>query len=148
MSGKHVTGKTGKTEAPKRVVKPAGAAPHDRCLVWRFGRLDHETQFGCQTLPKAHVKELEGELAVFQGQPIPTLLDKRWLKFIPADDMTPDGQKELAKVSTQEEGLWQLHLHRHKWRIYGYFADPEFFFLWWDGDHDVATGRSRTRKSH
>lgn len=61
--------------------------------------------------------------------------------------MTVDGRRRLAKINKQEDGLWQLHLKHKKWRVWGYFEDPEFFFLWWDSDHAVATGKSRKRKS-
>ncbi len=61
--------------------------------------------------------------------------------------MTPKGQKALGEVSEQEEGLWQLHLGRNKWRIWGHYKEPEFFFLFWDPDHEIATGKSRHRKT-
>jgi hypothetical protein len=146
--GKRVKGNTGKAKATKRVIKqPDTGTPSDRYLVWRFGRLDHEGQFGCQNLPATDARGLEAEFAIFQKETISSLLHKRWLKFIDVDEMTPDGQEGLSKVNEQENGLWQLHLQRHKWRVWGYFEDPEFFFLWWDGHHGVATGHSRHRKT-
>ena len=147
--GKRIKGNTGKARAAKRVTQepqPEGTDAQ-KFLVWRFGRLDHESRFGCQTLLRDDARELEAELAILQTETIDSLLRKRWLKFIRADEMTPDGQKALATVSRkQEEGLWQLHLKRYKWRIWGYFDKPEFFFLWWDSDHGVATGKWRHRR--
>jgi hypothetical protein len=154
--GKRISGKTGKTNATKRVTERPGVTESEwpgvtespsQYLVWRFGRLDHETEFGCHTLLGADARNLEGELEVFQQEKISVLRHKKWLKFIGEDDMTPAGRKALAEVNAQENGLWQLHLHRNKWRVWGYFEDPEFFFVWWDDNHDVATGRSRRRKS-
>jgi hypothetical protein len=72
---------------------------------------------------------------------------KHWLKFVPIDEMTAEGRRRLAKVNEQEDGLWQLHLQRNKWRIWGYFEEPEFSFLWWDSDHGVAIGKSHRRRS-
>lgn len=116
-------------------------------LVWRFGRLDHETRFGCQTLQRDEAQEVEAELRTFQDATIADLRRKRWLKLITVADMTPDGKKALEQVAANEEGLWQLHLNRHKWRIWGFFEEPEFFFVFWDANHDMATGRSRQRKT-
>jgi hypothetical protein len=145
---KRIAGSTGKTKARKRVTgQPASAAPSSRYLVWRFGRLDYGTTFNCQKLLRTDVQGLESELASFQRVTIAALERKRWLKFIPAEQMTPEGRRALAEVNPQEEGLWQLHLLRYRWRVWGYFENPEFFFLWWDGDHAVATGKWRKRKS-
>lgn len=115
--------------------------------MWRFGRLDHQGKFGCHTLLSADVRELEDELKAFQDEPIWSLRERDWLKFVEIEDMTSDGRRRLTQISKQETGLWQLHLARHKWRVWGYFDEPEFFFLWWDSGHGVATGRSRTRRS-
>ena len=132
--------------AAKRVeTEPDFVGKDRRFLVWRFGRLDHETEFGCQTLLSTDVRALEKELAAFQKEPIWRLRRNDWLKFIPANEMTRAGQEALATINKQEEGLWQLHLHQERWRVYGYYEEPEYFFLWWDGDKKVATGRSRRR---
>lgn len=148
MGGKRVKGNTGKARPTKQIAEaPAVSLPSARHLVWRFGRLDHTTSFSCQTLLRADAEELERELAEFQDETIPALKSKRWLKYINRREMTPDGRSALAEVSQDEEGLWQLHLKRHKWRIWGYFDDPEFFFVFWDCDHNIATGKSRTRSS-
>ena len=143
---KRIKGSTGSAKPKKRVIEEP-ATPSDGHLVWRFGRLDHFGRFACQTLAGADVPALEQELVAFQSEPIWSLRRKHWLKFVPASDMTPDGQTGLSAINPQEDGLWQLHLHRYKWRIWGYFEDPEFFFLWWDSDHAVATGKSRNRRS-
>jgi hypothetical protein len=146
--GKRVNDKSQIKTAPKRVeIEPDFSGKDRRFLVWRFGRLDHETEFGCQTLVSTDVKALEQELAVFQREPIWRLRRNEWLKFIPAKDMTRAGQEALQRINKQEEGLWQLHLHDERWRIYGYYEEPEYFFLWWDGGKKVATGRSRRRTS-
>lgn len=142
---KRVKGNAGSARPTKHVVERP-SEPADRYLVWRFGRLDYDGKFACRTLVGNDVPELERELVAFQQEPIWSLRRKNWLKFVPADEMTQDGQRRLFQVSKQEDGLWQLHLQRHKWRVWGYFEDPEFFFLWWDGDHGVATGRCRKRR--
>ncbi|HEY4809898.1 MAG TPA: hypothetical protein VIH71_02455 [Solirubrobacteraceae bacterium] len=148
MGGKRVSGKDGKDKATKRVTeRPGITEPSDRHLVWRFGRLDHDTAFRCQNLLNTDVREVEKELETFQGELISALRQKRWLKFIPAGDMTQAGQRALWEVNDKEEGLWQLHLLRYKWRIWGYFEDPKFFFVFWDCNHDIATGNSRTRNA-
>jgi hypothetical protein len=146
---RRVKGGTGRRKPKKRVTtSPEVAAPSDGFLVWRFGRLDHDGAFGCNTLAADDVKGLETELVAFQMQPIYALRAKKWLKFVPIGDMTLDGRKRLSQISDdQEDGLWQLHLGRWKWRVWGYFEDPEFFFLWWDSRHTVATGKSRNRQS-
>lgn len=146
--GKRIKGNTGKASAAKRITHEPETKSPDRhkYLVWRFGRLDHESEFGCQTLDGDDARELEKELAILQKESIASLHRKRWLKFIGRDEMTPKGRKALGVISKgQEEGLWQLHLKRYKWRIWGYFDDPEFFFLWWDSNHGVATGKWRRR---
>jgi hypothetical protein len=147
VGNRNVKGSTGKARANKRVTKTPPVTPKYRYLVWRFGRLDHETSFSCGALLHTDVRELEKELAILQREPISTLLGKRWLKFIGASEMTPEGQKALAEVSKQENGLWQLHLKRYKWRVWGYFDEPEFSFLFWDAGHEIATGKSRHRKT-
>jgi hypothetical protein len=148
VGGKRVKGNTGKATAAKQVTEPPdSAAPSSKHLVWRFGRLDHETEFGCHTLLSTDVRALEKELEVFQEEPIWRLRALDWLKFIPIDEMTPAGQAALVRVNKQESGLWQLHLHSERWRIYGYFRDPEYYFLWWDGEKKVATGKSRKRNA-
>lgn len=148
MAKRSVKGDTGPRKPKKRVTTPPEIAePSLRYLVWRFGRLDHGGRFGCQQLVQVDAPRLERELVAFQSEPIWSLRRKRWLKFVPVADMTPDGQRRLAEVSEQEDGLWQLHLARDKWRVWGYFEDPEFFFLWWDNEHGVATGRSRSRRA-
>lgn len=145
---KKVRGSTGRSRPSKRVPQQAPPEAQDyRHLVWRFGRLDHATDFACHTLVGTDVQTLEGELERFQKEPIYQLRRKDWLKFIGKDEMTPTGQKALSQVSTQEDGLWQLHLGQHKWRIWGHFDQPEFFFLFWDPDHQIATGKSRRRRS-
>jgi hypothetical protein len=96
---------------------------------------------------RADVPGLERELVAFQDEPIWSLRKKNWLKFVPGEDMTHDGQRRLTEVNPQEEGLWQLHLGQNKWRVWGYFEEPEFFFLWWDSNHGAATGKSRRRSS-
>ena len=143
---KRIKGSTGSAHPTKRVIEPP-PEHRDHHLVWRFGRLDHEGQFACQTLDSADVPDLEQELVRFQDEPIHSLRRKHWLKFVPIDEMTAEGRRRLAKVNQQEDGLWQLHLQRNKWRIWGYFEEPEFFFLWWDSDHGVAIGKSRRRRS-
>jgi len=143
---KRIKGSTGAARPPKRVIEAPRESGY-RHLVWRFGRLDYEGQFACQTLDLADIPDLERELQAFQREPIHSLRQRHWLKYIPGDEMTSDGRKRLAEVSEQEDGLWQLDLQRNKWRIWGYFEDPEFYFLWWDGGHAVATGRSRRRRS-
>jgi len=143
---KRVNGRPAKAGAAKRVTEQ----PHpetDRYLVWSFGRLDHGGRFSCRHLLSTDVRTLEVELATFQTELISELRRKRWLKFIGVEEMTPAGQERLAEVAQQENGLWQLHLGRYKWRIWGFFEHPKFFFLWWDGHHDVATGKARRRKS-
>lgn len=147
MGNKNVKGSAGSAKATKRVTKAPPATPRYRYLIWRFGRLDHKTQFNCGNLLRTDVQELEKELAILQKEPISSLVAKRWLKFIGVTDMTPNGRKALAEVSKQEDGLWQLHLKRYKWRIWGFFEEPEFFFLFWDAGHGVATGKSRHRKT-
>lgn len=148
MGNRNVKGSTGKARAAKRVTQPPPETPKYRYLVWRFGRLDHKTGFSCGTLLRTDVRELERELAILQKEPISSLVKKRWLKFIGANEMTPNGRQALAEASNkQEEGLWQLHLKRYKWRIWGYFEEPEFFFLFWDAGHEIATGKSRHRKA-
>jgi hypothetical protein len=116
-------------------------------LVWRFGRMDLEGQFGCHLLRFDDVGELETELKTFQEEPIWALRKRKWLKFVGIDEMTADGRRRLEAVNKQEDGLWQLHLGRYKWRIWGYFEDPEFYFFWWDNSHAVATGKWRNRAS-
>lgn len=146
---RRVKGDTGRRKPKKRVTTSpeAAAPPSNGFLVWRFGRLDHAGAFGCNTLAAGDVEGLEKELVAFQREPIYALRAKKWLKFVPIEDMTPDGRKRLFQISdNQGDGLWQLHLGRWKWRVWGYFEDPEFFFLWWDSAHTVATGRSRKRK--
>ncbi len=128
------------------VPRPAPEPTKYGHLVWRFGRLDHATQFNCQQLLAADSAELETELEVFQDEPIYMLKRKRWLKFIPVAEMTAKGQKALGEVNEQEEGLWQLHLLRHRWRIWGYFEDPEFYFLFWDLATTSPPGESRRRR--
>lgn len=134
-----------------KVAKKVSSEPQpehaDRYLVWRFGRLDHEGTFACGTLDPSHVANLEHELTQFQSEPIWSLRKKKWLKFVPASDMTAAGQGRLSEINDQEDGLWQLHLTRDKWRVWGYFDDPEFFFVWWDSGHAVATGKSHNRKA-
>lgn len=153
MGGNKTKGNTGKARSGKatsykKVIDSRVDAPRFEYLVWRFGRLDHHTDFACLGLKESDVRELEEELAILQREKISELERKRWLKFIDRGDMTQAGQKALDKAShRQESGLWQLHLKRHKWRIWGYFDRPEFFFLFWDEDHAIATGKSRTRRS-
>ena len=115
--------------------------------MWQFGQLDHEGEFGWHHLALEDVEELEQEVVAFQNDPIHELRRKGWLKFIRIEDMTAAAQKRLRTVNRQENGLWQLHLARYKWRIWGYFEDPRFSFLWWDRDHAVASGRSRQRNT-
>lgn len=146
MGGKRVKGKTGKGRPERRVTEEA--APKDeRHIVWRFGRLHHAVPFGCQTLVAERAQDLERELCHFQDEPIYSLRRKGWLKFVRKSDMTRKGQQAVASASPQEDGLWQLHLHRDKWRIWGFFEAPNFFFLFWDPDHEIATGKSRKRSS-
>jgi hypothetical protein len=148
VGGKRISSKDGKGKPAKRVTEQPGIAePSHRRLIWRFGRLDHDTAFGCQHLLSTDVRELEKELETFQEELISALRQKRWLKFVPVDDMTQAGQKALSAVNDKEEGLWQLHLLRYKWRIWGYFEDPEFFFVFWDCNHNIATGTSHRRKA-
>lgn len=148
---KRIRGTRASRHATKRVTEEPGiTTPSQDRLVWRFGRLDHDGDFGWHTLELCDVKGLEREITSFQEIPIQELLRLDWLKFIPAKDMTMDGRNRLVEISSEgsdDEGLWQLHLHRDKWRVWGYFDDPEFSFLWWDKHHAVATGASRrTRK--
>ncbi len=144
--GKRVKARRSSHRAKKRATTdPEIAQPTNRHLVWRFGKLDHEGQFGWQTLALDQVQELEREIVDFQQAPIYELRKKNWLKFIGADEMTPAGRERLSELNDQENGLWQLHLARHKWRVWGYFEEPEFSFVWWDCEHAVATGRSRHR---
>ncbi len=144
---RQVKGKTGPTKPTKKVPKGPPSEPSDRYLVWRFGKMDWNGDFGCDKLGLVDAPELEQELAAFQAEPIWSLRKKNWLKFISVQDMTTEGRQRLAEVNQQEDGLWQLHLNRYKWRVWGYFEDPEFSFVWWDSDHGVATGKSRNRKT-
>jgi hypothetical protein len=146
--GKRIKGKDGKAASgSKRVIVATEKEPPDRHLIWQFGRLDYATVFGCHRLRSEDAQELEHELTTFQGKLISTLRRKDWLKFVPIEDMTPDGRKALAQINKQESGLWQLHLHKYKWRVWGYFDHPKFYFLFWDAGHGIATGRSRRRSS-
>jgi hypothetical protein len=146
VGGKRVKGNTGKSKATKKVTQSPSPPADQRYLIWRFGRLDYGGLFACRTLAPVDAPGLEQELVVFQQHPIYKLLEHNWLKFISTEEMTADGRKRLLEVNPQESGLWQLHLHRDKWRIWGYYEPPEFCFLWWDSTHGVATGRSRSRK--
>ena len=106
---KRIRGGTGPAKPKKRVTTaPAVVAPSAGYLIWRFGRLDHGGEFGCQTLLHADVKGLESELEAFQRDPIYSLQRKGWLKFVRAEDMTHAGRQRLANISKQENGLWQL----------------------------------------
>ena len=141
-----VKGNTGRARPTKRVIDAPPSETPERYLVWRFGRLDHDGKFASLTLARSDVPDLERELVAFQDESIDALLKRRWLKFVPVSDMTRDGQQRFGEINKQEEGLWQLHLGRNKWRVWGYFERPEFFFLWWDSEHAVATGKSRNRR--
>jgi hypothetical protein len=107
--------------------------------------LEHDGDFGWQKLTVGCADILEKEVCVFQETPIHELRSKKWLKFIPISDMKIPAQNRLRRISKQQDGLWQLHLHHDKWRIWGYYEEPNFAFLWWDPDHGVATGASRRR---
>src|SRR6266542_2997081 len=131
--GKTVRGKTGKANPPKKVIE--GPSPEaEWYLIWRFGRLDLDStcKFSWQMLEACDVAELERELVKFQNWKISTLRRKGWLKFIGKESMKVEAQRRLAEINKLENGLWQLHLHRDKWRVWGYFEEPEFYFLWWD----------------
>jgi hypothetical protein len=142
-------GRASKYAKKKRVpTGPAAEPAEERFLVWQFGKLDHSGPFCCSNLALPEVPVLEKELAEFQSEPIGSLRRKRWLKFIEVQDMAREAQGRLGEISqAQEDGLWQLHLAHDKWRVWGYFDTPHFTFLWWDGDHAVATGRSRHRST-
>jgi hypothetical protein len=150
VTKKQVRGRSAPTRATKRVTRealPDTETTPNKFLVWRFGQLDHEGEFGWQKLEPAQVQELEEEMVIFQQTPIYELIRLRWLKFIGTSEMTIAGQTRLATVSPQEDGLWQLHLQRHLWRIWGYYEEPEFTFLWWDSRHEVCVGASRHRRT-
>jgi hypothetical protein len=141
-------GRTAPTRRARRVELSAPLPePTNRYLNWRFGRLDHDGRFSCRTLARLteeELKILERHLLTFQATPIWELEKEHVLKFIGTRDMTPAGRERLAVVSPQENGLWQLRVPHDKWRIWGYFENPDFTFLWWDGLHEVAVGRSRS----
>jgi hypothetical protein len=121
--------------------------PSSAHLVWRFGQLDHDGDFGWHNLTLDCVQELERQLENFQSTPIHVLEKDKRLKFVEIGDMTPVAQVRLriVAVGIGLEGLTELRLGFKRWRIWGHFQDPQFSFLWWDPDHKVATGAARRR---
>ncbi len=90
---KRVNDRSQATGTAKRVTdEPGIGAPSSLHLVWRFGRLAHTGQFAWQKLLRMDAEAMEAELALFQQEPIALPQRKRWLRFIPSTDITPDGQ--------------------------------------------------------
>lgn len=109
--------------------------------------MDLDGDFSWLGLTSECVAELEQELATFERKSIDELRRLRWLKHIPVREMTVDAQRRLRAISAELEGLWQLHLSRHRWRVWGWFEDPMFYVVWWDPNHNVCTGNSRKRRA-
>ncbi len=149
MGEKKVKRKAPKKRASKRVLHAAASEPGDgeRHIAWRMGQIDFTSEWGWQNLDPADAEELKQELVVFEREPLRTLKDKRWVKFIPTKDMEHRAAERLHELERDEEGLWQLHLSRHKWRVWGFLEDASFHIFWWDPEHNVCTGHSRTRRS-
>lgn len=126
---------------------PRADEESDRHLSWRFEGVDYGGTWGWLNLQSSDAKDLNAELVQFEREQIYVLKRRRWLKFIPMKDMRPGVEDRLREIGREDEGLWQLHLSRNKWRVWGFYEEPVFYILWWDSRHDVCTGRSRQRRS-
>jgi hypothetical protein len=139
-----------KSSAPKgnKAVRTEALKAVDGHIVWRFGRLDKEGEFGWQNLSEDCLVDLERELEEFQSRPLSVLRrELKWLKYIGSTEMAPAAQKRLSQIANKETGLWQLHLGHDRWRVWGYFEDPEYYFVWWDPDHLVCPGKYRRHRN-
>jgi hypothetical protein len=147
VSGKKkVRDRKPKGKATKRVASAAVAEVKDeRYLGWRVAEVDFGGAWGWANMAPGDMERLRHELVEFEKEPIWSLKRKRWLKLIPVDDMKQGASDRLTEIDREDDGLWQLHLLHHKWRVWGFLEGATFFFLWWDPDHTVATGACRNR---
>jgi hypothetical protein len=146
---KRVKGRRGR-RPPKRVLKPAEPEVPAKPvrLTWGLAQVDFDGEWGWRKLVGEDCERLHREMDAFESEQLVTLRKKRWVKLIPPKDMVNDAQKRLKEIGRDDpEGLWQLHLAHNKWRVWGFLEDSTFYVLWWDPDHSVATGKSRTRSS-
>lgn len=108
--------------------------------------MDFEGTWGWAKLVSVDCERLHQELQAFEDETLAFLKQRRWLKLIPPQDMTQGAVRRLRELGRDDpEGLWQLHLAHDKWRVWGFLEEPLFYVLWWDPDHSVATGKSRSR---
>lgn len=141
----------GRKDRPtKRVLKPVErVAPPDRDrLTWRLAQIDFDGEWGWANLASGDCQRLHQEMDAFESEKLATLRQKKWVKVIPPKDMVNAARKRLREIGRDDpEGLWQLHLGHNKWRVWGFLEGSTFYVLWWDPDHSVATGKSRTRST-
>jgi hypothetical protein len=149
--GKRIRGKERlRRKAAKRVPSAKPPDPSGELFIgWRFEQIDFESEWGWRTMSPACTERLRQELVTFEKEPLRTLKDKRWVKFIPIREMVYGAKDRLEEIGRDDEGLWQLHLGYDKWRVWGFLDEGSgaFYFLWWDPDHGVATGKCRNRQS-
>jgi len=109
-------------------------------------QLDFGGEWGWSKLDPADASELRQQLVDFEQVELWKLRKANWVKFISTTEMDHKAGDRLKEIGKDDDGLWQLHLHSHKWRVWGFLEKACFYFLWWDPKHSVATGKCRNRK--
>jgi hypothetical protein len=68
------------------------------------------------------------------------------IRPIPVEDIAIAAQARLGALEQDDlEELWELRFGYTDWRAWGVLDRSTFYFLWWDPNHTVCTGKDRAR---
>jgi len=138
----------GKKKA-KRQPTTGGREPEpeeQRLLAWRMARVDLDEEWGWRKLDAADLEQLHRLLTEYETTPLHKLRHDERIREIPVEDICPEAQERLARLEQEDiEALHELRLGHHNWRAWGILDRSTFYFLWWDPEHTVCTGRDRAR---
>lgn len=118
----------------------------DRCIVWRFGDVDHDGDWGFDTLPTKDVVDLLQKLGSFETMKLKNLFagDSQHGKHYDPTELPPAAQKRLAALKRDDETQISRVRLSGKKRLYGFMRENVFYALWWDPEHKVWP----SKKSH
>lgn len=117
----------------------------DRCIVWRFGNVDHDGEWGLDTIPSDDVVDLVKKLGSFETMKIKDLFaagSQHGKHYDPAE-MPSGAQKRLAELRRDDETqISRVRLSGRK-RLYGFMREHVFYAVWWDPKHQVWPSMKR-----
>lgn len=128
----------GFTPNPQKKAKHVEEPNYTKSIVWKFGRMDHEGEWGWDKVTKEElIEEILPKIKSFETMSFAQLAPQRSNHHsMPVKNLSQPAKNRITEIALNQDDLFSFKISGQK-RLWGTTVENEFHVLWWDPEHTV-----------